>query len=276
MDIANEYLQLMELVGQRLPLPEVQSMHIAPYEDDPEKSSKFGALILTDGTVGLTYTGLDDALLELQDTEFSEPLVGVSPLESARLFAGESAWQRSLGMAAINAISQFAFKHCGRPLPATGSTIDCLDLRPGDRVGMVGYFPPLVESIRALALPLTVVELDRRLWRRTDNFEVTEDPGKLRQCNKILCTGTVLVNHTADEVLQHCTDADTVLVAGPTVGCLPDPLFARGVTLVGGCTVTDTAQFLERWRTQTKWRKSTRRYVLDRSYPGCRKMLRAG
>ena len=133
-----------------------------------------------------------------------------------------------------------------------------------------------MESIRALALPLTVIELDQRLWCRTDNFEVTDDPGELKRCNKILSTGTVLVNHTADEILQHCANAETVLVAGPTVGCLPDPLFARGVTLVGGCQVTDTAQFLERWRTQTKWRKSTRRYVLDRRYPGCSEMLRAG
>ena len=70
--------------------------------------------------------------------------------------------------------------------------------------------------------------------------------------------------------------ADTVLVAGPTVGCLPDPLFTRGVTLVGGCTVTDTAQFLERWRAQSKWRKSTRRYVLDRSYPGRGKLKKFG
>jgi uncharacterized protein (DUF4213/DUF364 family) len=274
MDIAAEYLQLVEKVGQRLPLPNVQSVHIARYEEDPDKSSKFGALILTDGTVGLTYTGLDGALRELQDARLSEPLVGASPLQAARLFVGESPWQRSLGLAAINAISQFAFQHCACPLPATGHTIDSLDLHPGDHVGMVGYFPPLVESIRALALPLTVVELDQRLWCRTGNFEVTEDAGKLRRCNKILCTGTVLVNHTADEVLQHCTNADTVLIAGPTVGCLPDPLFARGVTLVGGCTVTETAQFLDRWRTQTKWRKSTRRYVLDRSYPGCDEMLR--
>jgi len=273
MGIAAEYLQLMEHVAQRLTLPMIQSVHIAEYQHDPDKSSKFGALVLTDGTVGLTYTGLDDALLALQDASLSEPLVGASPLQAARLFIGESAWQRSLGMAAINAISQFVFNRCASLLPAAGHTVDYLDLQSGDHVGMVGYFPPLVDSILALSLPLTVIELDERLWRRTGTLEVTADTAKLQRCSKIVCTGTVLVNHTADTVLQHCTGAKTVLIAGPTVGCLPDPLFTRGVHLVGGCSVTDTSQFLERWRTQTKWRKSTQRYLLDRNHPGLLEML---
>jgi len=268
MGIAAEYLRLMETAAQRLTLPEIESVHVAKYQDDPDKSSKFGALVLADGTVGLTYTGLDDALLTLQDPSLSEPLLGASPLQAARLFTGESAWQRSLGMAGINAISQLVLKRCGVALPGAGHTMDYLDLLPGDHVGMVGYFPPLVDSIRALSLPLTVVELDERLWRRTGTFEVTEDAAKLQHCSKIVCTGTVLVNHTADTVLQHCTRAETVLIAGPTVGCLPDPLLARGVDLVGGCHVTDTREFLERWRTQTKWRKSTQRYLLDRNHAG--------
>lgn len=274
MDIAAEYLQMMQIVGQRLALPAVQSVHIAKYQDDPDKSSKFGALILADGTVGLTYTGLDDALLALQDVGLSKSLVGASPLQAAQLFIGESAWQRSLGLAAINAISQFAFKRCAYVLPAGGRTTAYMDLRAGDHVGMVGYFPPLVDSIRARLLPLTVVELDRRLWCSTHDFEVTGDAAQLRPCNKIVCTGTILVNHTADTILRHCEGAKTVLVVGPTVGCLPDPLFARGVTVIGGCSVTDTSLFLERWSAQAKWRESTRRYILDRRYPGCVEMLR--
>ncbi|MDH3451867.1 MAG: DUF364 domain-containing protein, partial [Gammaproteobacteria bacterium] len=242
MGIAADYLQLVETVGRRLPLPDVQSVHIAKYRADPEKSSKFGALVLCDGTVGLTYTGLDDALLALQDSSLHEPLVGRSPLQAAQLFTGTAAWQRSLGLAAINAISQYTLKRCGCPLPDAGDTVERLDLQAGDHVGMVGYFPPLVASIRARSLPLTVIELDTRWWCHNGDFEVTGDAGKLRRCNKVVCTGTVLVNHTADAILQHCASAQKVLVAGPTVGCLPDPLFARGVTLVGGCTVTDTAK----------------------------------
>jgi len=57
----------MQTIGAKLQIPLVQEIYIAPFEPDPEKSSKFGALVLADGTVGLTYTGLDDDLLVLQD-----------------------------------------------------------------------------------------------------------------------------------------------------------------------------------------------------------------
>ena len=273
MSIADEYLKLVEMVGQRLAVPDVASVHVATIQGDPDKSSNYGALVLTDGTVGLTYTALDGALQALQDASLYTPLVGASPLQAARLFTGEAAWERSLGMAAINAISQFVFKRCSYDLPVSERTLTYLDLQRDDHVGMVGYFPTLVETIRALALPLTVVELDARLWCRVGSFEITPEAEKLQRCQKIVCTGTVLVNHTADAVLQHCTGAETVLVAGPTVGCLPDPLFARGVHLVGGCSVIDTVQFIEHWQTQQKWRKSTRRYTLDRRYPGCVALL---
>ena len=54
MSIANDYLDLIQRIGGRLEIPPVRAIHIAPFEADPEKSSKFGAMILTDDTVGLT------------------------------------------------------------------------------------------------------------------------------------------------------------------------------------------------------------------------------
>ena len=239
MDIATEYVELFTTVARHLTLPEIESVHIAAYQDDPQKSSKFGALVLRDRTVGLTYTGLDDALLTLQDATLYQDLIGASPLTAAQLFTGAAPWQRSLGLAAINAISQYTFTRCGYALADAGDTIGRLNLHPGDHIGMVGYFPPLVASIRAQTLPLTVIELDPKWWCREQNFEVTDDTARLQRCNKIVCTGTILVNHTADAVLQQCASAQTVMLAGPTMGCLPDPLFARGVTLAGGCTVTN-------------------------------------
>lgn len=271
--IAAEYTALVATIANRLMLPEVASVHVATYQDDPQKSSKFGALVLRDGTVGLTYTGLDDALLTLQDASLYQGLIGDSPLTAARLFTGAAPWQRALGLAAINAISQFTFARCGYALPEAGDTIARLNLHGGDHVGMVGYFPPLVASIRAQSLPLTVIELNPQWWCREKHFEVTDDTTRLQRCSKVVCTGTVLVNHTADAVLQQCTGAQTIMLVGPTMGCLPDPLFARGVTLAGGCTVTDTAAFLERWRRQEKWRRATRRYTLDRHFPGSLALL---
>ena len=275
MGIANDYLQLMQTIDAKLQIPPVQEIHIAPFEPDPEKSSKFGALVLTDGTVGLTYTGLDDDLLVLQDRSKYESLLDESAVQAASLYGGEEGWQKVLGMAAINAISQYLFKRANYSPPAGGKTVTHLELDEGDHVGMVGFFPPLVEQVRQMGLPLTVIELDEQWLQQDGQFVVTLEPEKLNDCSKIICTGTVLVNQTIDDLLPHFGNARQIFIVGPTVGCLPDPLFERGITQLGGCAVLNTARFLSLWTAQEKWRDSTRRYVLSRgsAYPGFLQLL---
>jgi uncharacterized protein (DUF4213/DUF364 family) len=277
MGIANDYLDLIHRIGGILDVPPVQAIHIAPFEADPQKSSKFGALVLTDGTVGLTYTALDGALSDLQDRAKTDDLINTSPVQIARLYAGESGWQRSLGMAAINAVSQFVFKRSGYVLPAMDKTLDLLALEKGDHVGMIGYFPPLVEQVRAQGVPLTVVELNEKWLQHTDDFEVTLDLARLSSCNKVVCTGTVLINQTIDSVLANCGNAEQILIVGPTTGCLPDPLFDRGVTLLGGSIVVDHCKFAQLWAAQEKWRRTTRRYVLRKGegFPGYQALVKA-
>ena len=275
MGIANDYLQLMQTIGAQLQIPSVQEIHIAPFEQDPAKSSKFGALVLTDGTVGLTYTGLNDDLRVLPVRSKYESLLDESPVQVASLYSREEGWQKVLGMAAINAISQYLFNRAGYWPPAGGKTVTHLELDKGDHVGMVGFFPPLVEQVRQMGLPLTVIELDERWLQQDGQFVVTLEPEKLDDCSKIICTGTVLVNQTIDDLLPHFGNARQIFIVGPTVGCLPDPLFERGITQLGGCAVLDTARFLRLWTAQKKWRDSTRRYVLSRgsAYPGFLQLL---
>ncbi len=275
MGIAIDYLRLIETIAERLTFPCVQSIHIAALQENPEKSSKFGAIVLSDGTVGLTYTDLDGALSALQDRTKTDSLIQASPVQVAKLYAGKSGWQRSLGMAAINAISQVVFKRSGYIPPIADKTIDHLELQDGDHVGMIGFFPPLVGQIRALGLPLTVVELDERWLQSAAGFDVTLNPERLRDCNKIVSTGTVLINQTIDALLEHCGHAELIFIVGPTTGCLPDPLIERGVTLLGGCSVVDPERFIELWTRQGKWRDTTRRYLLskEKGYPGYQSLL---
>jgi len=275
MTIASDYLQLMQTIGAKLEIPPVREIHIAPFNPEPIKNSKFGALVLADGTVGLTYTGLGDDLMVLQDRGKYESLVNESPVQIASLYTMKESWQKVLGMAAINAISQYLFKQSGYSLPTGGKTVTHLSLEKEDHVGMVGYFPPLVEQVREMGLPLTVIELDEQWLQKDDLFEVTLEPEKLKDCSKIICTGTALVNQTIDDLLPHFGNAKQIFIVGPTVGCLPDPLFDRGITQLGGCTVLDSAQLLRLWAAQEKWRDSTRRYVLSRdsTYPSALQLL---
>ncbi len=271
---ADQYLQIAEQIALTIQLPVVKAIHIDTEPGNPNKSSKFGALVLEDNSVGLTYVGLDQARSELQTMAPFDHFVGVSPVEVARLYTREHSWQRALGMAAINAISQHLLRVSNFPLVETCGTMDLLQPRIGDRIGMVGYFPPLVKAIRDKKLPLTVIELDPQWVQREDRFEVTLDTSRLSRCNKILCTGTVLINQTLENILAYTTKATRIIQIGPTVGCLPDPLFGSGVTAVGGRQVMDYGRFVELWRAGEPWREVTKRYTISREdYSGFEVLL---
>ncbi len=273
--VANDYLKIMETIGERIDVPRIASIHVAVFEQDPRGNSKFGAMVLRDGTTGITYTGLDDALLDLQEPSRTGDLLGASPIEVARLYSGELGWQRSLGMAAINAVSQFVLSRGDYELPAMGRTLTQLAVGKGDHIGMVGYFAPLVKQARADGVRVTVLELDEYWLGDDEGVTVTLDPEHLSECNKIVCTGTVMVNGTVDSVLKHCRRATQILMVGPTVGCLPEPLFERGVTMLGGSRVVNTERFLTLWAAKEKWRDASERYVLSADYPGLEALLPA-
>ncbi len=264
--IAQDFVTLIERVGHGQTLPPIRDIYVAPREDDANNSN-FGFIVLEDDTVGLTYVGMDNTLEGAKTAISGQRYKGTSPLDMAHLYTGQASWQRALGLAAVNAVSQIVIRQSGRPLPEIGHTIDLLDLSPGDHVGMVGYFPPLVDQIGSLDIPLTVIELDEKWLKQDHNLEVTLDPSRLSRCNKVLCTGTTLVNHTLDSVLTHTTGVERFCLIGPTASCLPEPLFEQGVTMLCGCQVTDCDRFIELWLSGQRWRAATRRYVL-KNEPG--------
>ena len=205
MTITNDFLGMVERIGRKVTLPSIREIHVAPNDCESQPSSKFGAMVLADDTVGLTYMALDEAALhDVQPSIDSGEFLGSCPTRVALLYAAEEGWKSALGMAAINAISQYVLRRSGIQLAEMGETLDLLDLAKDDQIGLVGYFPPLVEQLRPLHIPLTVLELDKKWLQSEGEFEVTLEPTRLARCNKVLCTATTLINHTLDSVLPHC------------------------------------------------------------------------
>jgi len=107
--------------------------------------------------------------------------------------------------------------------------------------------------VRELGLPLTVVELRAELVKEKAGLIVTLDPTRLADCNKIVSTSTVLPNDALEEILSCCRHADEVALIGPSASRFPDPLFARGVTAMGGYWVLDPMSFMLRAAALEPW-----------------------
>jgi uncharacterized protein (DUF4213/DUF364 family) len=269
-----ELLDLVNQAAAALPLPPVAQALFPPDRKGTGKPGEFCALRLADGSVGTAFVLLGDTLALLQARRPAE-LVGRPALEVARRFASGDPVDRALGLAAVNAVTQHVFREAGYEPELAADSLGSLQIRPGDRIGMIGFFPPLVEEARAQGLPLTVVELRAELVRETPGLSVTLDPARLKDCNKIVSTSTVLLNDTLEEILAGCRHAEALALIGPSASCFPDPLFARGVTTMGGYWVLDPGAFMRRAAALQPWGDAGKKSCVRRdAYPGTGALLR--
>lgn len=266
MTIARDFLHILRRCNEKGLLPAVRALHLPPAGVE-SKAAEFCAVELEDGALGLSYVLLGDTLAELRAG--APGLVGRSALEVAGWYADGAGIRRTLGFAAINALTRSLYDRAGFVPPASSDSIGQLDPGPGDAVGMIGLFHPLVEPILGSGARLTVVELRPDLAGEREGWRVTLDPAELAACNKVLATSTVLLNDTLDAILGHCRNARAIAMIGPGAACLPDPLFARGITLMGGSWIRDRTGFLQALAAGESWSRHAYKFALTpEAYPG--------
>ena len=272
--IAQRFVVLSERIAARLAQPRVRALHLPPPRPAAAKDAEFCALELDDGSIGCSYVLLDGVAPALWAGAGVPAVAGVAATTVAGGYAGSDPIARALGFAAINALSQSLFARAGWTPPAAGDSLAGTVPEAGEHVGMVGLFPPLVAPVLAAGARLTVLELDPALAGERDGYRVTLDPAALASCDRVVSTCTVLLNDTLDVVLAACRRARRVTVIGPTAGCVPDPLFERGVDAVGGRRVADASGFLAAFAAGERWGAFAAKYAIARpDYPGVERLL---
>ncbi|MDE2599631.1 MAG: hypothetical protein KGL40_08410 [Rhodocyclaceae bacterium] len=271
MSVATELLQAFATLSQHLPLPRVRALHLPRSEH--RKQSSFCAVELDDGTPGLAYIALGDTRERLAHVDTAS-LAGANALTVAQGYVGGDGAARSIGFATINALTRWLFDRAGFEPPHSAGSLGEVALKPGERVGMVGLFGPLVKQIRESGAHLTILELPPVPELDREGYRVTHDPAALRDCTRVLSTSTVLLNDSFESLRVHCLAATEFVLIGPGASCLPDPLFARGVTRLGGSWILDPAGVFDALETGRSWSEYARKSALDRlAYPGFEALL---
>lgn len=274
MSIKTDLLALVEHAANQVTIPAIAHAYIPEPNPGVAKHTEFGILALADGSAGLYYAWLGASQRGMSG-RFSESwLCGQDATAVAAHYANTDEAECSIGLAAISAITQSIYRRAGYDPESAPDSAGALDARDTDHVGMVGYFPPLIANLRERRMRLTVIEQRQDLVQRDGNFEVTLDASRLGACNKVLVTAATLLNDTIEDVLAYTLDAERVVVIGPTAGFFPDPLFARGVTDVGGTWIIDPEAAITRLRAGDQMGGSVRKILVRRDrYPGFKAML---
>jgi len=272
------YVSLAERIAARLGSPRVRALHLPPAQAAAEKDAEFCAIELEDGSIGFSCAWLGAVEGSLRARPDFSAFAGMEAVALARGYARSDAAAKAVGFAAINALSQQLFARAGWTPPAAGDSFGEIELKAGEHIGMIGLFRPLVPRVSEARARLTVLELNPALAGEHESHRVTLDPADLASCDKVVSTCSVMLNDTLDAVLAACPNARYFASVGPTAGCVPDPLFFRGVDAVGGRRVVDAEAFRDAFCDGEKWGSFAAKYGIARSeYPGVEWLMdRAG
>jgi len=209
--------------------------------------------------IGLGYTGvkLRGGQVGVCHSLFSEMNLNCCRiLDSAGTLAGKPAtdflsmtgsWdlgERVIGIATVNAVSQIVFEdHPDRYAVEEKNLVDVIEVGPEDDVALVGLIRPFVPVFRSKAKRLYILE--RGAGREEGVLPDTACEEVVPKVDVVVITGSSLANGTVDRLLELASDARTVALVGPTVSCVPDPLFGRGVDYAGGIRIRNADKALQ-------------------------------
>jgi len=207
---------------------------------------------VADLRIGLGYTGirLDNDATGIAAVLFDALPHGCTVVQSAGNFAGSAATdllkylvngknplEIALGLACANALIKPPVDYGDNQEATT-----YLNLKPGEKVAMVGLFAPLVEKIRATGAILTVIE------KNPQRLEVLSEEAKqkaLKDCDVAIITATTLLNNTFEETVSLLGKPRSVALLGPSTPLVPEIFRDTPVTHLGGVAVADSAKVLQ-------------------------------
>ena len=274
MSFATDYIGQLEKIATRMALPRVRSLHLPPAGEPDDDVGEFCAIELDDGSIGLSYVLFNRELRQESTAADRLGIEGMDPLQLARAYASEKGLRKTVGFAAANALTRCFYDRVGYVPEPSRDSIGGLDPVAGEHVGMIGFFKPLLQALTVRGSRLTILELKAELAGDNEGYRVTLDPQDLADCTQALATGTILLNDTLDAILGACRHARRMSLIGPSVGCLPDALFQRGVTSVGGAWVMDAPAYIDALRRGESRSAFSRKFAINREdYPGFADLL---
>jgi uncharacterized protein (DUF4213/DUF364 family) len=270
MSLKDEFKKLITELETKFTLPPIAHIFLPPFHlGGQPKDAQFMAIGLEGGAVGVSYVLLPDKKMEEYTALQSLDFVGKNPRRFALEFGHEDPLKEMIGLAAINAVCQHVMRETDFAVDSATDSLGLLAVSEGDRVGMVGLFYGLIKTIKEAKAELVVIEKNEQLIQKYPDLPISMDATKLSICNKVLCTSTTIMNNSLDEILAQCSPDAFVSIIGPTAGYFPDPLFARGVNVVGGRIVKNGELFLQQLAEKKRWGDATQRICFQKkSYTG--------
>jgi uncharacterized protein len=198
----------------------------------------YTAAKLEDGNVGVAYTFREKAAPGCSVFMGKRPLAGRTTAEMLEYLGSGDGVESTLGLAVANAIANRP-----RADQHEGDILQLLSVGSTDRVGMVGYFGPLVPPLEKRVRELVIFERDATRSERVRPAE--EALLELQRCDVAVITATALILGDLDALLEAAAGCREIALVGASTPLVPTVFEPLGVTLLSGITVTDGPGILQ-------------------------------
>ena len=173
-------------------------------------------------SVGLAYTPIEDL------SSCRLPVRKPSLENILDLARSINPIEKSIAIAVSNAITNMYYDP---PENSIGKDLlDLMHVGSSDKVLFVGYIGPLIA--RALKTGCQVYIVERNPTRRRDALPDTMVYRLLDVVNKLIITGSSIVNETIDVILEKTPKDVVKAVVGATAACNPEVLFRHKVDYI--------------------------------------------
>jgi uncharacterized protein len=199
---------------------------------------RYTAAMLEDGNVGVAYTFREKVVADSSAFTGGQSLVGRTTTEVLGYLDSGEGSERTVGLAVVNALAnrRGAGQH-------EGDILHFLSVGFLDRVGMVGYFGPLVAPLEKRVRELIIFERDSARSERV--LPADEAFAELPRCDVAIITAAALVMGGLDPLLEAAAGCREIALVGASTPLLPAVFAPHGVTLLSGITVNDGPGILQ-------------------------------
>jgi len=198
----------------------------------------YTAVRLDNDSVGVAYTFHREAASGCSVFKGKRPLAGRTTTEILDYLESSDPLEAAVGLACANAlVNQPQPEHC------EGDLLHFLSVGFLDRVGMVGFFGPLVAPLKKRSRELLIFERD--VTRADGLLPAAEAFARLPQCDVAVITSTSLMLGQLDRLLEAASGCREVALVGASTPLAPEVFKPYQVTLLSGITVLDGPSVLQ-------------------------------
>ncbi len=180
-----------------------------------------------------------------------EKLRGMGAKDAIAALPSSEPLKVAVAVATLNALSSlYLFGEQGEAYNIkTGmDALDALDLQRERTVSVVGAIIPALRLLKAGNSTWWVIEEDPRTLKGDEishYVPFSRSEKQITESDLLVITGVTLLNRTLEWILDRARPDAEIAVMGPTASMLPDVLFERNVSLIGGVRVKNPDALLD-------------------------------